>query len=125
MKIFSYNIRSLRCRAKCNEVREFIKIQKTDFACIQETRKEVIDEFLIRSLWGQNRCGWAYRESEGRSGGIISLWNLEVSSASSSWYMKGAVVVNGFWRSERIECCIVNVYASCQVNEKIELWDRL
>lgn len=93
--------------------------------CIQETKKEVINEFLVRSLWGQNICGWVYRESEGRSGGIISLWNPEVFSASSSWHMKGSVVVNGYWGSERIEFSIVNIYVPCQVSEKIELWDRL
>lgn len=39
--------------------------------------------------------------------------------------MRGAVVVSGLWGHEKIQCCIINVYASCLTDEKEELWDRL
>ncbi|KAL8533767.1 hypothetical protein ACS0TY_009966 [Phlomoides rotata] len=42
---------------------------------MQESKKETVDDILCRTLWGSNNMGWAYRESIGRSGGIISIWN--------------------------------------------------
>ncbi|KAL8547206.1 hypothetical protein ACS0TY_006790 [Phlomoides rotata] len=53
MKILTYNIRGFGSRAK-------------------ETKKKVVDKGVCRSLWGEGRFGWAYSETVGRSGGIIS-----------------------------------------------------
>ncbi|KAL8464782.1 hypothetical protein ACS0TY_034326 [Phlomoides rotata] len=39
--------------------------------------------------------------------------------------MSGAVVVNGFWGVNRIECYLVNIYAPCPLAERGELWDRV
>ncbi|KAL8525192.1 hypothetical protein ACS0TY_014712 [Phlomoides rotata] len=89
------------------------------------TKKEKIDEFLGRSVWGNNQFEWAFREAEGRSGGILSIWNSEIFSIVSYWNMKGAIVVNGLWGPERTDCCIVNMYAPCPLQDRIELWDRI
>lgn len=32
--------------------------------------------------------------------------------------LDGAVIINGLWGLERVECCIVNVYAPCLLAEK-------
>lgn len=61
----------------------------------------------------------------GRAGGIITLWNSDKFFYSSSWHMNGAVVVNGRWGANDAVCCTVNIYASCSLEERIELWDRL
>ncbi|KAL8518663.1 hypothetical protein ACS0TY_009854 [Phlomoides rotata] len=75
MKVVSYNIRGLGSREKCREVRDVNLSFRADFCCIQESKKETVDDILCRTLWGSNNMGWAYRESIGRSGGIISIWN--------------------------------------------------
>ncbi|KAL8531214.1 hypothetical protein ACS0TY_008006 [Phlomoides rotata] len=111
--------------AKCKEVRELIKNRKIGVCFIQETKKEVIYEGLCFSMWGSRQVGWAYRAAVGRSGGILALWNTESFTTSSWWHMEGAVVVNGVWGSERIDCCLVNIYAACSLPEIIALWNRL
>lgn len=68
---------------------------------------------------------WAARSSVGRAGGIILLWDPEKLNVIRWWHMEGTVVINGFWGSKRTQCCIVNVYASCPLDERIELWGRL
>ncbi|KAL8478083.1 hypothetical protein ACS0TY_030105 [Phlomoides rotata] len=73
MNVVSYNIRDLGSNAKCREVRDVIQSLRADFCCIQESKKENVDDNLCRILWGRNNVGWAYRESIRRSGGIISL----------------------------------------------------
>ncbi|KAL8526495.1 hypothetical protein ACS0TY_015626 [Phlomoides rotata] len=37
--------------------------------------------------------------------------------------MFGAVIVNGLWGNERIECSVVNVNTTCPLNESEALWD--
>ncbi|KAL8522492.1 hypothetical protein ACS0TY_012600 [Phlomoides rotata] len=71
------------------------------------------------------QVGWSYRAATGRSGWILTLWNIESFTTSSCWDMEGAVVVNGVWGSERINCCLVNIYAACSLTERLALWDRL
>lgn len=39
--------------------------------------------------------------------------------------MGGVVIINGHWGPDRTDCCIINVYAPCSLEERIELWDRL
>ncbi|KAL8487210.1 hypothetical protein ACS0TY_023760 [Phlomoides rotata] len=50
MKILSYNIWGLGSRAKCREIMDLIKGHRIDLCCIQETKKEVVDEFLCKSI---------------------------------------------------------------------------
>ncbi|KAL8543823.1 hypothetical protein ACS0TY_004393 [Phlomoides rotata] len=125
MRMLSYNIRGLGCRAKCREVCELIKSNRVNFCLIQKTKKEEVDEILCKTIWGSGRVGWAYKGFVGRLGGILSLWNSDLFVASSCWHMEGAVVVNGFWGTDRVECSIVNVYAPCLLAERLDLWDRL
>ncbi|KAL8543150.1 hypothetical protein ACS0TY_003881 [Phlomoides rotata] len=86
---------------------------------------EQVDEILGKSVWGGDNVEWAFRESVGRACGIISLWDTEKFVCSSSWNMEGAVIVNGYWKEDGSRCCVVNVYASCIVSAKMELWDRI
>lgn len=125
MRVLSYNVRGLGSRAKCREVRELIKTKKNDFCCIQESKLELVDELRGRAIWGEGNFGWTFRESEGRSGGIISICNTKSLSVISCWSMNRAVIVNCLWGAERVECCIVNVYAPCDLLERIDLWERI
>ncbi|GKV28181.1 hypothetical protein SLEP1_g37265 [Rubroshorea leprosula] len=37
----------------------------------------------------------------------------------------GALAIYGFWGEKKKKCCIVNVYASCNRNERLETWTEL
>ncbi|KAL8480978.1 hypothetical protein ACS0TY_027493 [Phlomoides rotata] len=110
--ILSMNMRGLGSTLKKKEVRELI----------QESKLEVVDGSICRSLWGNGRMEWSFKEANRR---IISIWNSEVFSCSSSWHMSGGLTVNGYWGNDRIPCCIININAPCSIPEKLELWDRI
>lgn len=65
------NIRGLGSQAKCNEIKELVRSYGVELCCIQETMQELANELLYRSLWGTRNFGWAFKESEERSGGIL------------------------------------------------------
>lgn len=39
--------------------------------------------------------------------------------------MSGVGVVYGFWGVNKIECCLINVYAPCELGDRVDLWDRV
>ncbi|KAL8513819.1 hypothetical protein ACS0TY_013073 [Phlomoides rotata] len=125
MKMLSYNIRGLGSRAKRREIRESIARYDIDFCCIQESKLEIVDDFVRRAIWGRGNFNWSFKPSVGRSGGIISIWNSDKFICSSSWFMEGAVVVNGYWIADDSQCMIINVYAPCPLSEREDLWDRI
>ncbi|KAL8557651.1 hypothetical protein ACS0TY_004930 [Phlomoides rotata] len=88
MKILSYNVRGLGKKAKRREVRDIIKKQKIELCCIQETKLEEITKFRCMGLWGNSNFDWAFSESVGRSGGILSMWDEDVFHKSSSWNVR-------------------------------------
>ncbi|KAL6503451.1 hypothetical protein OROGR_025374 [Orobanche gracilis] len=125
MKILSFNVRGLGSRIKRKAIQELIRGQKIDFCCIQETKMEVMNDFISADVWGDRNCSWADKPSDGRAGGILSIWNNEVFSCINHWFFNGALVVVGLWGNERLHCCIINVYAPCVVAEKTELWSNI
>ncbi|KAL8531571.1 hypothetical protein ACS0TY_008244 [Phlomoides rotata] len=107
--MISYNIRRLGSGVKKRE----------------ESKLEVVDDITYQSLWGEGNVGWAFKKSEGRSEGIISLWDADKFPCLSSWDMNGVLVVNGLWSQDGSACCIINVYAPCNLVKRLELWDRI
>lgn len=55
-------------------MRSPIRKNRLDFITIQETKLEMVDDRMCRSLWGNNEYGRCFVSSVGRSGGIFSLW---------------------------------------------------
>lgn len=85
----------------------------------------MVNEEVCQLIWGRNNCGWAAREAQGRAEGLIVLWDSDKFRCMSWWHMDGVVVLIGFWGSEEIKCCIVNVYAPCPLDERREPWDHI
>ncbi|KAL8466364.1 hypothetical protein ACS0TY_035460 [Phlomoides rotata] len=126
MKLISYNIRGVESRTKRKEVRDLVKKLRADVCCIQESKKEQVSEILCKSLWGNwSKIGWAFKGSEGSSGGIITIWNAEIFSSSSQWHAPGMLVVNGHWIDSGISCVIINVYSSYFLADKMRMWDMI
>lgn len=123
MKVLSYNIRGVGSTVKRKEIQSLIQKYNFDFCCVQETKDEDLSVETCREIWGFGNFGWAKRDSIGRSGGILSIWNSEKFKVTSSWDMPGAVVVVGFWGIDRIKCCVINVYAPSGLADKLDLWD--
>ncbi|GAU51648.1 hypothetical protein TSUD_414700 [Trifolium subterraneum] len=82
MKILSYNVCGLGAVEKRRELRRLISERRVDVLCIQESKMEVVEESLIRYLWGSDSFikdnvdfflanVYAPCESVGR----VNLWN--------------------------------------------------
>ncbi|KAL8485188.1 hypothetical protein ACS0TY_027479 [Phlomoides rotata] len=121
MKILCYNVRGLGKKAKRRGVKDIIKKQEIELCCIQETKIQEVSKIRCMSLWRNPNFDWAYNESEGRSGGILSIWNKDVFHKSNSWSVRGVLVINGYFTGDGGRGVLMNVYASCSSSEKTYL----
>jgi hypothetical protein len=62
-------------RIKKRKVRELIGSCRVEVLAIQETKLEVVDKKLATRLWGGEEVDWRFSSSNGRSGGILTMWN--------------------------------------------------
>ncbi|KAL8483361.1 hypothetical protein ACS0TY_026168 [Phlomoides rotata] len=112
-------------KVKRKEVRELIQKHKIDICCLQETKMESFSDIVCKSIWGHSKFDWSFKASVGRSGGIISLWNSDIFSKTSSWDTNGMLVINGHFTADGMRGVLINVYASCSYAEKRELWENI
>jgi hypothetical protein len=80
---------------------------------VQETKLEVINEFLCLSLWGNQKFGFSYRPSVGASGGILTIWDKDKVDVRITRSMAHFIIIQGFMVKNGGEFFLANVYAPC------------
>jgi hypothetical protein len=61
----------------------------------------------------------------GNSGGILSLWNKAIASRVFHFSGEGFIGVCLDLPQQQQKCCIVNVYAKCNIQDKRKMWDKI
>lgn len=125
MKILSYNVRGLGRAEKRREVQRLVREKKPWVVCIQETKLEVVDDFLCRSLWGSSAVGFSFKPSVGAAGGILTLWDIGEVDICLSMSFENCLVVKGRFIKSNLDFSLVNVYAPCDSGGRQVLWERL
>ncbi|KAL8484127.1 hypothetical protein ACS0TY_026721 [Phlomoides rotata] len=125
MKLLSYNMRGLGRKEKIREVRELINKLRIEICCLQETKMEVMNTKVCRSIWGSRPFDWSHQDAERNAGGILTIWNIEVFQKLSEWSCRGMLVVNGLWVEDGSRCTIINVYAPNNPAQRGVLWETI
>ena len=71
IKILSWNVRGVNDVNKRKVIKAFIKMQRVDVVCLQETKFKEVSTGLIRSLGVGRFLDWTALRAEGASGGIL------------------------------------------------------
>jgi mannosylglycoprotein endo-beta-mannosidase len=95
MKLISYNTRGLGGKAKKADIRKLISDKNPDLISIQESKLEIVDRRLCESLWGLGDFDFAYKESDGRSGGLITIWDASLFKLISVVELNYAQLMEG------------------------------
>ncbi|XP_058741211.1 uncharacterized protein LOC131613570 [Vicia villosa] len=74
---------------------------------------------------GSNDFEFAFKSSDGRSGGILVVWNKNMLSIKNTEVLEHAPWLEGEWGVENISVTIVVVYAPCDRRKKFVLWNEL
>jgi exonuclease III len=121
MIVCSWNVRGLGGRLKKRKVKELIRKEKVDVLALQESKLGDVNDKLCVHLWGGD-VGWASLPANGRSGGIITMWDNKKGKLISSFQGDGYLGVVLHWGVNDDVCIIVNVYAPCVLQAKKSLW---
>ena len=76
LKLFSWNVRGVNNPNKRNIIRNFIRSQRVDLVCLQETKIQELSSAIVRSLGAGRLDEWRSVEAEGTAGGILVFWNI-------------------------------------------------
>ena len=71
LKLFSWNVRGANNPNKKNVIRNFIRSQRVDLVCLQETKLQEMSSADARSLGVGRLTEWRAVEAEGTAGGIL------------------------------------------------------
>ncbi|KAK2445049.1 hypothetical protein QL285_016023 [Trifolium repens] len=123
MKIMSLNIRGWGSSAKRRRLSSLIKKGAFDLCLFQETKKAAFSDYMIHSLWGHKDILWVAKESDGLSGGLLSVWNKDLFTFNYSFIGNGFLGVCVEWKDGLLY--IVNIYSPCSMAGKRKLWSDL
>ncbi|XP_058732644.1 uncharacterized protein LOC131604201 [Vicia villosa] len=80
-------------------------------------------EDYANSFWRNSEIGFSFSNSEGRSGGLITLWKKSIMDVLFSFKGEGFLGLKVCWKGDPYY--VVNVYSSCVLTKKKALWERL
>ncbi|GKB58652.1 RNA-directed DNA polymerase, eukaryota [Tanacetum coccineum] len=83
------------------------------------------NRFDIQSFWNNTQFKFAYKNSNGKSGGILAVWDTTWFSLTHTTEGDGFLALYGNWRDVDSSCLIVIVYALQDYRDKINLWNNL
>lgn len=63
--------------------------------------------------------------AEGRSGGLLTMWNKDEFLFSKEWSDGRLLVIEGRWIKEDLEVVLINIYAPNLASEQSVLWGVL
>ena len=79
LRILSWNVRwGVNNGAKRKVLKAFIKMQRADVVCLQETKLKEVSNKMIRSLGVGRFLEWIAIRVEGVLGGILIFWDTRV-----------------------------------------------
>ncbi|XP_058746549.1 uncharacterized protein LOC131619477 [Vicia villosa] len=78
---------------------------------------------LAKCFWNTPEVRFSFSNSSRRSGGLITLWNSNNVEFLCSFKGDGYLVTKVEWKNNNYY--IVNIYSSCLLSKKKELWKEL
>lgn len=96
-----WNVRGLKARARHQMVRTVVDQHRVSLVCLQETKRSVIDDTLIRELLGAS-FDYHYLSAQNTCGGILVAWRTNIwagshfSQQGHSVTLKLTLLVDGF-----------------------------
>ncbi|KHN22610.1 hypothetical protein glysoja_045481, partial [Glycine soja] len=102
-----------------------VKKHRIDLLCLQETKREQIDNTMCQAIWGDVDVSWEMQPASNTAGGLLCLWSENSFKVERKVSGRGFIFLEGVWTREAQEVHIVNIYAPCDIQNKRALWESL
>ncbi|XP_028063578.1 uncharacterized protein LOC114266848 [Camellia sinensis] len=91
---------------------------------IQETKREVVSEKFVRSVWPSTTFDFVEVDAIGSAGGLLCIWNPDLFSLRSLCGNRNFILLEGII-SLNFSCSIVNIYGPNDVVAGQGFWKTL
>ena len=71
LKLMSWNVRGANDSNKRKLIKSFVRKQKVDLLCIQETKIQLMSKGVVKSLGAGRFLDWRALEAAGSTGGVL------------------------------------------------------
>ena len=71
LKLMSWNVRGANDSNKKKLIKSFVRKQKVDLLCIQETKIQLMSKGVVKSLGAGRFLDWRALEASGSAGGVL------------------------------------------------------
>nr|GEY15121.1 cysteine-rich receptor-like protein kinase [Tanacetum cinerariifolium] len=122
MNVLSLNVKGIGVDYKRSCVKRLCSDNKINFLGLQESMSSVDNRFMLESMWGHSTFNSVSKHAEGKSGGIIAVWDTSKFSIQSSSNGNGFLAVMGNWIPLNTTCVFIIVYAPQDPRKKKQLW---
>ena len=75
VKILYWNVRGVNDSKKRNVIRNFIRTQRADLVCLQETKIQGMNKALVHGIGVGRFLDWKALDAEGIAKGILLFWD--------------------------------------------------
>lgn len=125
MIVLSWNIRGLNARIKRSYLKKIILLHKPNLILIQESKMESINRNFLKSVWNEHQIELLLSPSMGNSGGLITMWQPDFFKIDSQHITKHWLAICGTIKGKNFTGCIINVYNSCDIEERATTWEEI
>ena len=125
VQILSWNVRGVNDHKKRKVIKAFIKTQRVDLVCLQETELKGTSSERVRSLGVGRSIKWAGVDAIGAPRGILNMWNyrvLQLLEKEDSQYMLSSQFRN---REDNNTWIFTSAYGPTIGEERVQFWEEL
>ncbi|GKA93190.1 hypothetical protein Tco_0815176, partial [Tanacetum coccineum] len=91
---------------------------------INETMNSDINRVVLNSMWSNSQFDFVRKKPDGKSRGIVALWDSSYFKLSASTEGDGYLAIVGFWQNIDIPCLFIIVYSPQEQRRKHIMWSE-
>ncbi|OVA10606.1 Endonuclease/exonuclease/phosphatase [Macleaya cordata] len=84
-----------------------------------------VTEWCIRNIWGRDNFGWRYIPSQGRSGGLILIWDDITLNVEDELIGEHSISIKFSNRFDNFNWVFTNGYSPNEVTGRLNFWKEL
>ena len=125
IKILSWNVRGVNDPVKRSVIKGFLRSNRVDLVCFQETKVQQMNIGMVRSLGVGWYLNWIALDAKGSAGGILLLWDKRRISLDDS--VAGSFSVSCLFRmvEDGFQWVFSGVYGPIEKRFRESFWEEL
>ena len=125
LKFLSWNVRGANNLEKRKIIRNFVRLQMVDLACLQETKIQDFSSTYAYSFGVGKFADWKALEAKGTTGGILLFWDrrkLDLVEVETSLF---SIVCPFKIVEDRFQWAFTGVYGLVEKSKRELFWVRV